>query len=58
MFGWNDHGAIFMACSVFAVVMARYRWRTQAKWWVYFAMGMLFAFGSQDFIPALAHWMG
>jgi hypothetical protein len=49
-------GLFLMGCAAFAVAMFHYR-RLESKW-AYFLMGMVFAFGSREFIPALAHWMG
>jgi hypothetical protein len=48
-------GILLMGCAGAAIAADRW-WKMESRW-SYFAFGMLFAYGSRDFIVGLAHWM-
>ena len=48
-------GIFIMLCAGVGVALDNW-WKLQSRW-SYFVSGMLFAFGSRDFIVGLAHWV-
>ena len=49
-------GIILMVCAISMPLADHFRKRDGSKW-EYFGGGILFAFGSQWFIPALVRWL-
>ncbi len=48
-------GMILMGCAGAAIAFDHW-WKMESRW-SYFVFGMIFAFGSREFIVGLAHWM-
>jgi hypothetical protein len=49
-------GMVVMLCAGVAIALDRW-WKQESRFWTYFVWGMIFAFGSRDFIVGLAHWV-